>query len=204
MAFPQADVKTDIYMSPPKVPKSFAIPDLSNFIDRFTHTYTLMKNLYGLKDASCTWNTHLKTGLFKRGWKQSGIDKCLFSKGKLLFIIYVDDACIISPSKSAIINEISSLQQNEGDFHYYLGTCFAQDNNGSVTLTQPRMIEHALSIVGLHGTNLHIKRHDTPSVDVLVTSTKAKLCLQKWNYRSAIGCVSYIQAMVRSNITFAV
>ena len=112
MAFPQADVKTDIYMNPPKVPNSFAIPDLPNFTDRFTHTYKLLKILYGLKDAGRTWNTHLKAGLIQRGWKQSTIDECLFTKDKLLLILYVDDACIISSSKPAIINEISSLKQS--------------------------------------------------------------------------------------------
>ena len=29
-------------------------------------------------------------------------------------------------------------------------------------------------------------------------------CLQKWNYRSAVGCLSYIQVIVRPDITFAV
>ena len=107
------------------------------------------------------------------------------------------------------MNEISSLKQSyaltdEGDLHDYLGTRFDRHNDGSVTLTQPRMIERALSIVGLHGTDSHIKRHDTPAIDILVPSTKTKPRLQKWNYRSAVGCLSYIQAMVRPDITFAV
>ena len=107
------------------------------------------------------------------------------------------------------MNEISSLKQSyaltdEGDLHDYLGTRFDRHNDGSVTLTQPRMIERALSIVGLHGTDSHIKRHDTPAIDILVPSTKTKPRLQKWNYRSAVGYLSYIQAMVRPDITFAV
>ena len=35
LAFPQADVKTDIYMQPPKVPFDFKIPDLPQLSDRF-------------------------------------------------------------------------------------------------------------------------------------------------------------------------
>ena len=68
VTFPQADVKTDIYMRPPKVPSNFRIPDLPAFTDRFTHVYKLLKNLYGLKDAGRTWNHHIKDGVLKRGW----------------------------------------------------------------------------------------------------------------------------------------
>ena len=51
LAFPQAPIKTDIYMRPPKVPSSFFILDLPAFSDRFLSVYKLLKNLYGLKDA---------------------------------------------------------------------------------------------------------------------------------------------------------
>ena len=67
MAFPQADIKTDIYMQPPRVPSNFTIPDLPLPNDRFSKVYKLLKNLYGLKDAGQTWNHHLRSGLLKRG-----------------------------------------------------------------------------------------------------------------------------------------
>ena len=51
MAFPQAATKTDIYMKPPTVPSDFVIPDLPKFMDRFTHVYKIINNLYVLKDA---------------------------------------------------------------------------------------------------------------------------------------------------------
>lgn len=37
LAFPQAPVKTDIYMKPPKVPPDFTIPDLPRFTDRYNN-----------------------------------------------------------------------------------------------------------------------------------------------------------------------
>ena len=66
MAFPQSDVKTDIYIRPPKVPLNLRIPDLLAFTDHFTNVYKLLKYVYGLKDAGRTWNHHLKYGLIKR------------------------------------------------------------------------------------------------------------------------------------------
>ena len=86
MTFPQADIKTYIYMRPPQVPNSFKIPDLPFFADIFTKVYKLIKMLYGIKDAGRTWNIHLKKGLYARGWVQSPIDKCLFTKKGLLLI----------------------------------------------------------------------------------------------------------------------
>jgi hypothetical protein len=47
VAYPQAPIKTDIFMQPPKVPPNFTIPDLPNFADQFLKVYKLLKNLYG-------------------------------------------------------------------------------------------------------------------------------------------------------------
>ena len=49
LAYPQAEVKTDIYMTPPKVPKGFEIPDIPNQEERRYKVYKLLKNLYGLR-----------------------------------------------------------------------------------------------------------------------------------------------------------
>ena len=41
--FLQANVKTDIFMRPPKVPPDFDIPDLPKFSDRYYKVYKLIK-----------------------------------------------------------------------------------------------------------------------------------------------------------------
>ena len=123
--------------------------------------------------------------------------------------MYVNDACIISPSQSKIDAEIAFLQKDysltdEDKLQDYLGTRFDRNQDGSVTLTQPRMIDRAIAIVGLHKPDCHVKTHDTPATDVLTSSPNSKPRVQKWNYRSAVGCLSYIQAMIRPDITLAV
>ena len=67
LEFPQADVKTDIFMRHPSIPNDFVIPDMPKSSDRFTKVYKLIKNIYGLKDAGRTWNQFLKSGLIQRG-----------------------------------------------------------------------------------------------------------------------------------------
>jgi hypothetical protein len=80
-----------------------------------------------LKDGGNTWYDHLKSGLFKRGWKQSEVDGCLFTKKGIILAIYVDDAILISPYSTLIQHEIASLKEefdltDDGPLKDYLGT----------------------------------------------------------------------------------
>lgn len=209
LAFPQAPVKTDIYMQPPKVPPDFTIPDLPNFADRFLCLYKLIKNLYGLKDAGKTWFDFLRTGLEDRGWKQSELDTCLFTKKGIILIVYVDDAILISPDKDLIAAEIKSLQEgyaltDDGPLKDYLGTRFIKHPDGSIEMLQPRMIQRILEILGLNEESS--KRHDTPASDykLLSKDENGEPRQQSWNYRQAVGSLSYLQAMVRPDITMSV
>ena len=203
-------MKTDIYMKPPKVPSDFRISDLPNFADRFLNVYKLLKNLYGLKDGGRTWYEHLTKGLAERGWQQSEVDTCLFTKEGILLIVYVDDAILISPNKQLIDREIKSLQQDydltdDGELKDYLGTRFTRHENGSIELSQPRMVNRILEMVGIDPES-KTKMHDTPAIDsrLLDNDPAGEPRTQKWNYRSVVGSLSYLQAMVHPDITMAV
>lgn len=66
------------------------------------------------------------------------------------------------------------------------------------------MIDRAIDIVGLNHPDSRVKMHDTPAVDVLHSDPSSPSKTQKWNYHLAVGCLAYIQAMVRPDIKFAV
>ena len=126
----------------------------------------------------------------------------------MLLILYVDDACFISPHEHKIDAEIKLLQQDydltdNGDLKDYIGTHFDRHKYGSVTLTQPRMMERVFDIVGLDPTSDKVKLHDIPASSgcILDNDPNDKPRLQSWNYRSAVGCLSYIQAIIRPDIT---
>lgn len=101
LAFPQADVKTDVYMH---IPEKFRVKNGKLELDidaphpsKQDAIVKLIKNVYGLKDASKTWVDHITRGLLDYGFKQSEVDPCLFVKGDMLFCLYVDDAiCLIA------------------------------------------------------------------------------------------------------------
>ena len=130
-------------------------------------------------------------------------------KDRMILILYVDDAYLISPSATDIQAEIDSLKKDfeltdDGPLCDYLGTRFNQKPDGLVELTQLRMIQRALDIVSLNQTDTYVKTHDTPATRVMQSSSDEQPRVQKWHYRSAVGCLSYLQAMVRPDITMAV
>ncbi|CAJ1960803.1 unnamed protein product [Cylindrotheca closterium] len=142
-------------MKPPKVPTGFAILDLPRPSDCITKCYKLIKNLYGLKDAGKTWFDFLSKGLEERGWTPSSVDASLFTKQGIMLVVYVDDAILISPDDSLIDSEIQSLKSSyfltdEGPLKDYLGTRFVRAEDGTIEMTQPKMIERVLEIVGLN------------------------------------------------------
>lgn len=93
---------------------------------------------------------------------------------------------------------------DEGSLNDYLVTIFYPKTDGTVELTIPRMIKSVLKIVSLSGRDNHVTIHDTPDTNVLQTTEQDETRNQKCNYRSAVGCLSYIQAMLRPDITMAV
>ena len=66
------------------------------------------------------------------------------------------------------------------------------------------MIDRLLTIVGLDSNATNVKLHDCPAISMLYDHPTAPPRTQTWNYRSAVGCLSYIQAIVRPDITMAV
>ena len=68
------------------------------------------------------------------------------------------------------------------------------------------MVERFLQMVGLVDVSDCNKMHDTPAIRTtfLDSDPNGAPCVRDWNYRSVVGALSYLQAMVRPDITFAV
>ena len=65
------------------------------------------------------------------------------------------------------------------------------------------MIERVLKIVGPNTENEKLKLHDCPAYRITDKGPNVKL-RKKRNYRSAVGCLSYLQAMIHTDITMLV
>jgi hypothetical protein len=72
LAYPQVDIKSEVYIG---IPYGMKINEPR---DKNDYLLKVEKNIYGLKHAGRTWSKYLHNNLLKRGFKQSAIDPCLF------------------------------------------------------------------------------------------------------------------------------
>ena len=75
LAFPQADLKEDIWM---QLPIGFQVNWCTEAKSDRQYILKLEKNLYGLKQASFNWYEKLKTASVDQGLTPSDIDPCLY------------------------------------------------------------------------------------------------------------------------------
>ena len=141
MAFPQATIEFDLYTV-------IAEGDTEN------HVLLLHKNLYGQKQPGRVWNAHLDKGLRKIGFKKSNINECVYTKGSIIFMVYVDDGILIAKTDSDIKNFIAQLCEmyeltNEVNIEDYLGIHVDHLPDGCIKLSQPHLVDQIIKDVHL-------------------------------------------------------
>ena len=167
----------------------------------------LNKNLYGMKQAGRVWYEHLKKGLIERGFKQSEVDECVFYKGDLIFVVYVDDIIILCPDQRKIDRVVKSLKKgfdltDEGDLTEYLGIRVDKTKKKGLKLTQPTLIRRIIAAVRLDS-----KKHKpaaTPGTKVLLRDLGGLERETTWDYRSVVGMLNFLCQSTRPDLSFAV
>jgi hypothetical protein len=203
LAFPQADLDVDIYM---ELPFGFDFDGKRNFILK------LNKNLYGLKNASLNFFNFLKDGLEARGYEnQSSADACVFLGKDSIILQYVDDLVIIQKRGSNATDVlIQSLQEgnehyvftDDGDLTKYLGVDVKRHKDGKIELTQSHLIQRILDVLSIDES---VHSRPTPAIKPLLYKDIDGLPRkQNWNYRQAIGMLTYLQGTSRPDISMSV
>lgn len=211
LAFPQADVKVDIYMELPLG----CSPDTGEHNKKYV--LKLVKNLYGLKDAGKTWFDYLQKGLIDLGFEPSAVDPCIFYKKGITLITYVDDCLIFCKNSKDADELIAGLLKNydltdEGELGLeketvssYLGVkVFRDKESGEIHLTQPYLIERILELLGTAVDDANIKHTPAEYKSLLHKDLDGPERKQNWSYRSAIGMLNYLAASTRPDILYAV
>ena len=200
-AFPQADVKANIYLhNPPGV----ILADTNG-----ETVLKLLKNLYGLKDAGLTWYEHLTKGLDELGFKPTKSDPCIFIKGQNVVIIYVDDCCIMSPSEGEAMRIYKSFESkgfkvtDEGSMETYLGLQIESHDNSSFTVSQPFLIDRIIqSVRGMEDAKM--AKSPAVTTNVLTKDIDGKPRAENWNYRSIIGMLNYLVNCTQPDLAYSV
>jgi histone deacetylase 1/2 len=201
LAYPQADIEFDIYMELPQGVET-------KYGNGKTHVLKLKKNLYGQKQAGRVWNKHLTKGLTKIGFKPSKIDECIWYRDKTLFLFYVDDGIFVSPKASDIDTAIADLQaakynlEDQGKITDYLGINFEYLEGGRIKLSQPLLIEQIINDVRVPRT---AKTRTTPALSsrILQRWQAAPAFDNRFNYRSVVGKLNFLEKGTRPDIAYA-
>ena len=76
----------------------------------------LLRNIYGTKQAPRVWFHCLEKGLKDLGFTPSKLDPCLFYRGNLIFLVYIDDCILMSPKLTEIEEAIDDLKRAKENF----------------------------------------------------------------------------------------
>jgi hypothetical protein len=200
MAYPQAPVETDIYM---ELPQGIQVAT-GNSKD---HVLKLLKNIYGQKQAGWVWNSFLVDKLTSIGFQPLTIDDCVFFRGNVIFMVYVDEGIFIGVDDSQLttaINEIQALGLNIEDQGHpadYVGVSIKRLKNDSYEFTQRTLIDSIIDDVGLTDS----KTKPVPnkvSLQLHAFNDEPPFNLD-FNYRSAVGKLNYLAQTTRPDIMYA-
>ena len=204
LAYPQADIQVPMYMELPK-----GIEPKDDNVDKKGYVLQLLKNLYGQKQAGRVWSLFLKEKLEAIGFVVSEFDECLFYRDNVMFIVYVDDGIFVSTSDDAIDKAIQDLKdqklnlEDQGDIKDYLGVNVTELDNGKIKLSQPHIIDQIIEDTKIP-INGETKPTPAPSTKILVPDIEGKEFDNRFNYRSVIGKLNFLEKSTRPDIAYAV
>jgi histone deacetylase 1/2 len=204
-AYLNAEMNEDVYMDQPE---GYVKEPNKHLVCK------LVKCLYGLKQAGREWNAKLCKWFVDHNFTQSTNDPCLFTRGALIVVIWVDDILYFAPTSSLSATFLSEFKEtfaidDKGEMVWFLGNQIEQ-RPGTIRLHQGKFIEDILTKSGMSNcakTSLPAvagtrqSKQDCPKPD----SPEAKeMEIYHPTYRTIVGSLLYLSVMSRPDITFTV
>jgi Reverse transcriptase (RNA-dependent DNA polymerase). len=125
-----------------------------------------------------------------------------------LYVLYTDDSILAGPDKNEIDKVVKMIQDTglnitiEGDLQDFLGINIQRENDGSINLTQPHLIDQILKDLQLTDDNVKLKDVPVRSSEILTSGLNTKEFDKSFNYRSLIGKLNYLEQGTRSDISY--
>ncbi|GJW73423.1 retrotransposon protein, putative, ty1-copia subclass [Tanacetum coccineum] len=192
------------------------IQKVLKIVDQQEETIWMARSIYGLKQASRSWNKRFDEEIKKFGFHQNLDEPCVYQKASgsnvIFLILYVDDIILMG-------NHIPSLQEVKD----YLGKCFSMKDLGEAAFILGIKIykDRSRRLIGL-SQNAYLdkilkryrmdnsKRGSIPmQVDLhlnksqcATTSAEMKR-MQNVPYASAVGSIMYVVRCTRPDVAFA-
>lgn len=201
LAYPHAKVDRPTFM---RIPRGFQFEGSTQ-----RHVLQIIYNLYGGCDAGRIYFLFMAKYLKSVGFKQSSIDPCVFFYKGVILLMFVDDFIIAGQNDAAINEAVELIKDNtdvedKGEINDYVGVHFTKNKDGTITLTQPQLIQSILK--ELHLVPGQSKAVATPALSskVLHADLEGEDFDNHFNYRKVIGKLYYLTKSVRPDIEFSV
>ena len=203
LAFPQAPAVRDLYM---EIPKGFTLDGVDNPKE---WVLQVNRNLYGGKDAGRTWFLFLKSKLEQLGFEQSKHDDCIFYKGNMIYVLYTDDSILAGPDQREIDKTVEEISKAlditvEGTLTDFLGVNIDRRDDGTIKLSQPRLIDQVLEDLHLNQKNTTTRETPMMSSKILSRHEDDRPFDKHFDYRSVIGKLHYLVAGSRNELAYSV
>ena len=164
LAYPQAPAEMPLYMW---LPQSYK----RNGMIRKTHALKLICNVYGQKQAGRVWNKYMDQGMHEIGFMPSKFDPCLYYRGSVIFLVYIDDCIVFGPDDQSVNRVVTNLRtcsqcftiHDQTDIGDFLGVQVQKQDDGFIKLTPPQLIESIIK-------DLHLQSGSNPKKMPVVTT----------------------------------
>ena len=203
LAYPHAPAEVPLYMH---FPKGYKFKDR---ISEDTHVLKLTKNTYGQKQAGRVWNKYLDEGLGEIGFKPSKMDSCLYFRGRIALLVYIDDCIMFSPNLAELDKVVTEVRTSSKKFRVedlgnvkdFLGIQVTTRNDKTITLNQPQLIDSILKDMKFQN---NMKEQDTPALSLVILQkdTQGKPFNNDFHYRRVISKLKVLEKSTRPNISY--
>ncbi|KAJ9566114.1 hypothetical protein OSB04_002080 [Centaurea solstitialis] len=213
----QMDVKTaflngklteDVYM---EQPEGFEDPKNPNKVCK------LLKSIYGLKQASRSWNLHFDERIKEFGFTKSEFEPCVYTKfsGSIVtfLVLYVDDILLIGndvPTLQSVKSWLSKCFQMKdlGEAAYILGIkIYRNRSKRLIGLSQSTYIDKILKKFRMDESK---KGFIPMQHGIVLSKTQCPVSSQEQDkmksvpYASAIGSIMYAMLCTRPDVAYSV
>ena len=176
-----------------------------------------MKSIYGLKQASRSWNLTFDETIKTYGFEQNVDEACVYKyiKGKIVvfLVLYVDDILLIGNDVETLSNVKKWLadkfqMKDLGEASYVLGIKILRDRkNKLLALSQANYIDKVLERFSMENSKkgqLPTRHGITLCKDQCPKKPQEQEDMRKYPYASAVGSLMYAMLCTRPDICYAV
>ena len=204
MAYPQAPAEMPLYMC---LPKGYKCEGMS----RKTHALKLVHNVYGQKQAGHVWNKYMDQCMREIGFKPSSFNPCLYYRGSIIFLVYIDNCIIFGPDGCSIDTIVADLRacthrfsvDDQGDIGDFLGIHVQNLSDRTIQLTQPQLIDSIIKDLHLQSGSNAKKTLAVPS-NLLHKDSDGPDMTPELHYRSVVGKLNFLEKSPRPDISVSV